>query len=227
MPPRLSTLRTWEIGHNGHVTSASPTPTAPRVHRPNTVAIGTIVWLGSEVMFFAGLFAIFFTLQAMAPAQFDAGHAMLNIPFAVGNTIVLISSSFTCQIGVSHAEAGRRSRKDNGGRWATIEWFYLSAILGSIFIAGQVFEYATLVSEGYVLNLNSYTSAFFMATGFHGLHVTGGILAFLIVIVRLYAVRKMGKREMQSAMAISYYWHFVDVVWVGLFFVIYILPFIQ
>lgn len=222
-----STLRTWEIGHNGEVTSATDSRPVQRVHRPNTVAIGTIVWLGSEVMFFAGLFAVFFTLQGTAPAQFDAGHKMLNIPFSVGNTIILIASSFTCQIGVSNAEAGRRSRKENGGKWGAIEWFYLSAILGSIFVAGQVYEYASLVSEGYTLTLDSYTSAFFMATGFHGLHVTGGIVAFLIVIARMYAVRRMGKREMQSAMAVSYYWHFVDVVWVGLFFVIYILPFIQ
>lgn len=200
---------------------------APRVHRPNAVAIGTIVWLGSEVMFFAGLFAIFFTIQAMAPAQFQAGHEVLNVPFAIGNTLILITSSMTCQIAVSHAEAGRRSRAENNGRWAAIEWFYLTVILGAVFVSGQVYEYAVMVSEGYVLNLNSYTSAFFMTTGFHGLHVAGGLVAFLIVIVRMYAVKKMGKREMQSAMAVSYYWHFVDVVWVGLFTIIYILPYIQ
>ncbi|MGO1544147.1 MAG: aa3-type cytochrome oxidase subunit III [Gulosibacter sp.] len=206
------------------VTSLNPASSAPRVHRPNTVAIGTIVWLGSEVMFFAGLFAIYFTLRAMAPEQFAAGHDIMNIPFAAINTAILVSSSVTCQLGVMAAERGQKTR--DGKRLGTIEWYYISAILGSIFMGGQVWEYATLVSEGYVLNLNSFTSAFFMATGFHGLHVLGGILAFFVVIVRLYAVKRMGQREQQSAMAISYYWHFVDVVWVGLFFVIYILPFI-
>ncbi|KAB1644011.1 aa3-type cytochrome oxidase subunit III [Gulosibacter chungangensis] len=209
----------------GTVTSLNPASSAPRVHRPNTVAIGTIVWLGSEVMFFAGLFAIFFTLRAMAPEQFAAGHDVLNIPFAVINTLILVSSSVTCQLGVMAAERGQRFRIKGKG-WGTVEWYYLSAVLGSIFMGGQVWEYATLVSEGYVLNLNAYTSVFFMSTGFHGLHVLGGILAFFVVIARLYAVKKMGQREMQSAMAISYYWHFVDVVWVGLFFVIYLLPFI-
>lgn len=194
------------------------------MHRPNTVAIGTIVWLGSEVMFFAGLFAIYFTLRAMAPEQFAAGHDIMNIPFAAVNTAILVSSSVTCQIGVMAAERGQAFR--DGKRWGCVEWYYLSAFLGSVFMAGQVWEYATLVSEGYVLNLNSFTSSFFMATGFHGLHVLGGILAFFVVIVRIYAVRKMGQRETHSAMAISYYWHFVDVVWVGLFFVIYILPYI-
>ena len=209
----------------GRVTSVSPASSAPRVHRPNTVAIGTIVWLGSELMFFAGLFAIYFTLRAMAPEQFAAGHDVMNIPFSVANTVILVLSSVTCQIGVMAAERGQKSKEN--GKWGTIEWFYLSAILGSIFIGGQVFEYATLVSEGYVLNLNAFTSSFFMATGFHGLHVLGGIIAFFLVIGRLYAVRKMGQREASSAIAVSYYWHFVDVVWVGLFFVIYILPFIS
>ena len=209
----------------GIVTSVTPASSAPRVHRPNTVAIGTIVWLGSEVMFFAGLFAIYFTLRAMAPEQFQAGHDIMNIPFATINTMILVSSSVTCQFGVMAAERGQKLR--DGRKWGTVEWFYLSALLGSIFVAGQVWEYATLVSEGYVFNLNAFTSAFFMATGFHGLHVLGGIIGFLFVIGRMYAVRRLGKREASSAIAISYYWHFVDVVWIGLFFVIYILPFIS
>jgi len=213
----------------GHVTAATPVSAVPTVHRPNTTAIGVIVWLGSEVMFFAGLFAIYFTLRAMAPEQFQVGHDALNIPFASVNTIILIASSFTCQFGVFAAERAQ-ARKTGGAldlkNWGTVEWFYLSAFLGAIFIGGQVWEYATLASEGFVLNFNAFTSAFFMTTGFHGLHVTGGILTFFLVIGRIYAARRMGHREVTSALCISYYWHFVDVVWVGLFFVIYMLPFI-
>lgn len=201
----------------------------PNVHRPSAAAIGTIVWLGSEVMFFAGLFAIYFTLRAVAIEQFEAGHSILNVPYALINTIILIASSVTCQFGVFAAERGQKSRFESPSKkkWGTIEWFYLSAFLGAIFIAGQVWEYATLVSEGYTFNLNAYTSAFFLSTGFHGLHVLGGIVAFLLVIVRMYAVRKMGNREAISAIVVSYYWHFVDVVWIGLFFIIYILPYIS
>ena len=211
----------------GCVTAATSTHTAPAVKRPNTTAIGVIVWLGSEVMFFAGLFAIYFTLRAMAPEQFAAGHDVLNIPFSTINTIILVSSSFTCQFGVFAAERGQaRATGGAPSKWGTVEWFYLTVILGAIFVAGQVWEYATLVSEGYNLNLNAFTSAFYMTTGFHGLHVTGGLVAFLLVIGRIYAVRKMGFREATSAICVSYYWHFVDVVWVGLFFVIYLLPFI-
>ncbi len=88
---------------------------------------------------------------------------------------------------------------------------------------GQIFEYATLVTEGITLSSNAYGSAFYMTTGFHGLHVTGGLIAFLLVIGRIFAVRSMGHREATSAIVVSYYWHFVDVVWIGLFLVIYVL----
>jgi cytochrome c oxidase subunit 3 len=95
--------------------------------------------------------------------------------------------------------------------------------MGAVFVAGQVLEYAVLVSEGIALNSDAYGSAFYLTTGFHGLHVTGGLIAFLLVIGRAYAVRVFTHREATSAIVVSYYWHFVDVVWIGLFLVIYVL----
>src|SRR6187399_1528626 len=90
------------IGHNGGVTSTSITHTAvaPVVNRPNSVAVGTIVWLGSEVMFFAGLFAIYFTLRSTSPELWAFESDRLNVPFALTNTIILVLSSVTCQFGV-------------------------------------------------------------------------------------------------------------------------------
>jgi cytochrome c oxidase subunit 3 len=86
-----------------------------------------------------------------------------------------------------------------------------------------VYEYALLASYGLTLSSDAYGSAFFLTTGFHGLHVTGGLIAFLLVIGRAYAVKNFTHREATSAIVVSYYWHFVDVVWIGLFLVIYIL----
>jgi cytochrome c oxidase subunit 3 len=86
-----------------------------------------------------------------------------------------------------------------------------------------VLEYATLVSEGISLSSNAYGSAFYLTTGFHALHVTGGLIAFLLVIGRAFAVKIFGHKEATSAIVVSYYWHFVDVVWIGLFAVIYII----
>ncbi|GAB3617601.1 heme-copper oxidase subunit III [Okibacterium endophyticum] len=216
-----------DIGHNGTVTSTSLNYAAgkPKINRPNPVAVGTIVWLGSEVMFFAGLFAIYFTLRSTSPDLFAAEFEKLNIPFAAINTIILVSSSFTCQWGVFAAERMQpRSTGWKPSQWGMIEWFYLTFALGAVFVGGQVWEYATLVSEGVAFDTNSYASAFFLTTGFHGLHVTGGLVAFLLVIGRAYAQKNFSHRTATSAIVVSYYWHFVDVVWVGLFFVIYILP---
>ncbi|MDR9396665.1 heme-copper oxidase subunit III [Pontimonas sp.] len=203
------------------VTSANMQPT---INRPNTVAVGTIVWLGSEVMFFAGLFAIYFTLRSTSPELWESRIEFLDVPFAAVNTTILVLSSVTAQFGVFAAERLQpRATGASPTKWGMIEWFFLTYLMGAIFIAGQVYEYAVLVSEGLALNSDAYGSAFYLTTGFHGLHVTGGLIAFLLVIGRAYAVKVFTHREATSAIVVSYYWHFVDVVWIGLFLVIYVL----
>ena len=207
-------------------TSLSRPSGGPVVNRPSTVAVGTIVWLGSEVMFFAGLFAIYFTLRSTSPGLWAAETAKLDVPFALTNTIMLVLSSVTCQFGVFAAErmqARRTGKLFQVGSWGMVEWFFLTYSMGAAFICLQVFEYAHLISEHVTLSSSAYGSAFYMTTGFHGLHVTGGLIAFLLVIGRAYAVKRFGHKEATSAIVVSYYWHFVDVVWIGLYFVIYIL----
>ena len=194
------------------------------VNRPNVVAIGTIVWLGSEVMFFAGLFAIYFTLRSTSPDLWQSETAFLNVPFSAVNTFVLVASSVTCQMGVFAAEKLRPRRKSwKLTEWGMVEWFFVTYVMGAIFVIVQIFEYATLVGEGIGLDSNPYASAFYLTTGFHGLHVTGGLIAFLLVIGRAYSVKRFGHKEATTAIVVSYYWHFVDVVWIALFAVIYLL----
>ncbi len=213
------------IGHNGRVTSPSLT-SAPVVNRPNVVQVGTIVWLGSEVMFFAGLFAIYFTLRSTSPELWAEQSGKLNFTYSLINTLILVSSSFTCQAGVFAAErlqARRTGTLLQFWKWGTVEFFFATFVLGAIFVVGQVYEYGMLVTEGVGLQSDAYGSAFYLTTGFHGLHVTAGLVAFLLVIGRIYAVRTFTHREAVSAIVVSYYWHFVDVVWIGLFLVIYVL----
>ena len=208
------------------VTSTSLTHSVgvPVVNRPNPVAIGTIVWLGSEVMFFSGLFAIYFTLRSTSPGLWAAETAVHNVPFALTITIILVLSSVTAQFGVFAAERLQPRRTGwKPSQWGMVEWFFLSFALGATFVTGQVFEYATLVSEHISLSSNQYGSAFYITTGFHGLHVLGGLIAFLLIIGRAYSVKNFGHKEATSAIVVSYYWHFVDVVWIGLFFIIYLL----
>jgi len=223
-----SIVVTPAIGHNGRVTSSSIAhgPTAGVINRPNVVQVGTIVWLGSEVMFFAGLFAIYFTLRSTSPELWAEQSSKLNITFSAIITIILVSSSFTAQFGVFAAERLQKWRTGKlleFWKWGMVEWFYATYVLGALFIIGQVYEYALLISEGVGFVSDSYGSAFYLTTGFHGLHVTGGLLAMLLVLGRVFAVRNFTHKEATTTIVVSYYWHFVDVVWIGLFLVIYVL----
>ena len=191
------------------------------------VAVGTIVWLSSELMFFAALFAMYFTTRAVqGPKVWLESTEMLNIPFAAFNTTVLVLSSVTCQFGVFAAERYQSRREGsliNIKSWGMREWFALTFLMGGLFVAGQIYEYAHLVAEGLALSTNAYSSVFYIATGFHGLHVTGGLIAFLIVMIRVAKARRFTQGQATTAIVVSYYWHFVDVVWIALFSAIYLI----
>ncbi len=198
-----------------------------KMNRPNTVAVGTIVWLSSELMFFAALFAMYFTTRSVqGPAIWLESTKLLDIPFAAFNTTILVLSSVTCQFGVFAAERFQASRSGSIFKfslWGMREWFALTFLMGSVFIGGQVYEYAKLVSEGVSLSAQAYGSVFYITTGFHGLHVIGGLIAFLVVLVRVFRAKKFGHKQATTAIVVSYYWHFVDIVWVALFSVIYLI----
>jgi cytochrome c oxidase subunit 3 len=198
-----------------------------KITRPNLVAVGTIVWLSSELMFFAALFAMYFTTRAVqGPEVWLESTEILNIPFAVLNTTVLVLSSVTCQFGVFAAERYQSRRTGSLlkiSSWGMREWFALTFLMGGFFIAGQIYEYASLVTEGLALSTNAYGSVFYIATGFHGLHVTGGLVAFLIVLLRVAKARRFTQSQATTAIVVSYYWHFVDVVWIALFSAIYLI----
>jgi cytochrome c oxidase subunit III len=190
------------------------------------VSVGTIVWLSSELMFFAALFASYFTIRAVSTELWAQETEKLNVPFASVNTTILVLSSFTCQMGVFAAEAGRVGR--SGGlldvkAWGLREWFVLTYVMGAIFIGGQAFEYTELIHEGITIPHSAYGTMFYLTTGFHGLHVTGGLIAFLFVLGRTFVARRFTHEQAVTAIVVSYYWHFVDVVWVGLFATIYLI----
>jgi cytochrome c oxidase subunit III len=211
------------------VATATAIP-ASRLHghhdRPSMVSVGTIVWLSSELMFFAALFASYFTIRAVSQDLWAQNTALLNVPFASVNTTILVLSSLTCQMGVFAAERGQVGRV--GGvfqvkGWGLREWFVLTYLMGAVFIAGQAFEYVSLVHEGVTIPASSYGTMFYLTTGFHGIHVTGGLVAFLFVLGRTFLARKFTHEQAVSAIVTSYYWHFVDVVWIGLFATIYLI----
>ena len=190
------------------------------------VSVGTIIWLASELMFFAALFASYFTIRAQSEALWAAKTELLNVPFSSVNTLILVLSSVTCQLGVFAAERGQVGRSGSVFKvsgWGLREWFVLTYIMGAVFIGGQALEYAELVHEGLTIPSDAYGTMFYLTTGFHGLHVTGGLVAFIFVLGRTYMARKFTHEQAVSAIVVSYYWHFVDVVWIALFATIYLI----
>ena len=124
-------------------------------------------------------------------------------------------SSVTCQLGVFAAE--------RGDVYGLRRWFVLTLVMGAVFVGGQLNEYHTLVTdEGTTIASAPYGSVFFLTTGFHGLHVICGLFAFVIVLLRS-TIGRYSPEKATSAIVVSYYWHFVDVVWIGLFAAIYII----
>jgi cytochrome c oxidase subunit 3 len=197
-------------------TVTQPGRTHVPANRPDATAVGTIIWLSSELMFFAALFAMYFTIRSVSPELWASEPKLLNIPFSTLNTTVLVLSSVTCQLGVFAAEKG-----DVVG---LRRWFVITFLMGSFFIGGQVYEYASLVhNDGLTISSNAYGSVFFLTTGFHGLHVTGGLIAFLMVLGRTFSSKRFTHGQATTAIVVSYYWHFVDVVWIGLFATIYLI----
>jgi cytochrome c oxidase subunit 3 len=178
------------------------------------VSVGTIVWLSSELMFFAALFAMYFSIRAADYSQWERHFPTLNLPYALVFTTILVLSSVTCQMGVFAAE--------RGDVYALRRWFTLTFVMGLVFVLGQANEYRHLVEHGIKINTDGYSSMFFLTTGFHGLHVIGGLFAFIIYMIRT-TMGRFTPAQATSAIVVSYYWHFVDVVWIALFFMIYLL----
>jgi len=190
-----------------------------RIHsltRPNMVSVGTIVWLSSELMFFAALFAMYFSIRASEVGQeLWAEHTPhLNLPYALTFTTILVLSSVTCQFGVFAAE--------RGDVYGLRRWFAITFVMGLAFVLGQAYEYTQLVTEGIKINEDGYGTMFYLTTGFHGLHVTGGLVAFIFFMIRTTLAR-FTPAQATAAIVVSYYWHFVDVVWIALFAMIYLL----
>ena len=192
--------------------TASVTEAAPRTpaNRPNLVSVGTIIWLSSELMFFAALFAMYFTVRSVVKGEgLPWPGAHLDIALGSVNTTVLLLSSVTCQMGVFAVERGQVGRVGsifNVSKWGLREWYVLTFLMGLYFDLGQAYE-----------------SVFYIPTGFHGLHVAGGLVAFLFLLGRTYAAKRFTREQQISAIVVSYYWHFVDVVWIGLFTTIYLI----
>jgi cytochrome c oxidase subunit III len=171
--------------------------------------VGAVVWLASEAMFFGGLFAAWFFLRGETDVWPPEG-VELEVGRTLLATLVLVASSFTMHAGHRAAE---RHREELATRWVL-----LTALLGAIFLSNQALEWANLAFE---VSSHAYGTMFYVLTGFHGLHVLGGIVLMLTVVGATTGRSRMHLDD--PLLVTSYYWHFVDVVWVAMFLVVYVL----
>jgi cytochrome c oxidase subunit 3 len=193
-------------------------PAAPApVHHENagmpTALVGMLLFIASEVMFFGGLFATYFNARATTAGAWGPpeGAHELDLPLAAVLTAILVASSFTMQFGVWAI------RRGDTGKLKL--WTGITLVLGLLFLGGQLYDYTVL---GFGIGDGVFATVFYTLTGFHGAHVFGGAVGLTIVLAR--AMRgQFSARNHVAVEAVSMYWHFVDVVWIGVFSVIYLL----
>ncbi len=190
------------------------TATRPHAGRLPGTLLGMLLFISSEVMFFGSLFGAYFTIRAQAPEWPPAGSPQLAVLRTALFSILLISSSATIQLGV-----GAMARDDRAG---FLRWLAVTIGLGVAFLGGQALEYSELLRAGFDVSSNVFLSLFFTMTGFHGLHVVGGLIAMTLVGASARRGDVYGARY-GPVEAVSYYWHFVDVVWILLFTTLYLL----
>jgi heme/copper-type cytochrome/quinol oxidase subunit 3 len=178
--------------------------------------LGMWLFLGSECLLFGGLISTYLLYKSRVPeGRGPTPVELYDIPFTSVSSFVLLMSSLTMVLAVSAITRGdvRNTRV----------WLLATAGLGSIFISGQVYEFTAFVKEGMGFTTNVAASAFFTLTGFHGVHVSLGIL----MLVSLFAMSVRGRLPVERAETVEIvglYWHFVDVVWILIFTVVYLIP---
>ncbi len=179
--------------------------------------LGMLLFITSEVMFFAGLFGAYFSTRAAhSPWPPDKFAGTLNpIGLILIATIILVMSSVTCQLAVN---AIRR-----GDRTAFMRNIAVTFILGIVFLIMQMYDYSVLFGEGLTMDAGPFGTTYYTLTGFHGAHVFGGVIMLGVVLYRGTA-GQFSARHHDAVEAASLYWHFVDVVWIILFSVLYLLP---
>lgn len=176
--------------------------------------VGMLLFISSEVMFFGGLFATYFSARASfsgawGPPAPAPELEILPVPLPI--TLILLSSSVTMHWAVRAIARGNQR--------ALRGWLIVTLSLGILFLAGQLYDYTTL---GFGISDGVYGTVFFTLTGFHGAHVFGGVVGLLILTARA-AAGQFSARNHVAVEAVSYYWHFVDAVWLALFTTLYFL----
>lgn len=210
-------VNTWSVTMDAAVAEA-PAVALPRedVHaaepfRMSAVKFAMWLFLASEVMFFAGLLGSYLVLRFSHPDRFSEEALHLNWPLATFNTVVLIGSSLTMALAVSAAQAGQAPR--------TARFLGLTFVLGVVFLIVKAIEYGTKIQLGILPSTSLFYASYFTMTGCHALHLIGGLVP--VTVVGLRALR--GRVDGGKVELVGLYWHFVDLVWIFLFPLLYLI----
>jgi cytochrome c oxidase subunit 3/cytochrome o ubiquinol oxidase subunit 3 len=176
--------------------------------------LGMWLFLGSECLLFGGLISTYMLYRNRHSGSVGPDQ-LWDIPFTSASSFVLLTSSLTMVLAVSAA-----NRKDERN---TRIWLLVTATLGGLFLAGQVYEFTTFYREGLGYTTSLFSSSFYTLTGFHGVHVSVGVI-MLLALVGMIATGKLRGDKAETVELVGLYWHFVDIVWIIIFTLVYLIP---
>jgi heme/copper-type cytochrome/quinol oxidase subunit 3 len=180
-----------------------------------SVKLAMWLFLASECLLFGALISTY-VLYRGASTQGPTPRDIFDIPYTSISAFVLLASSLTMVLALAAKQRG-----DEGGARL---WLLTTGLLGMVFVGGQIYEFTSFAHEGLTLSVNLFGSTFFFLTGFHGVHVTVGILMLLLLVGMSYAGKLPGERGEMAVEMVGLYWHFVDIVWIVIFTVVYLIP---
>ena len=204
-----------EVIASGHGSPGTETTLGYVQGRLDTTLIGVLLFITSEIMFFAGLFAAYFTVRAGHGNPWPPEGFHPEIEIALVLLAILVTSSLTMEYSLRRIRAGDRT--------GLVRGLTVTLILGAMFLIGQLYDYSIL---GFGVSSGIYGTVFYTLTAFHGAHVFGGVVAIAVMLTR-GAAGQFSARHHAAIEGVSWYWHFVDVVWIALVTTLYVLPILE
>jgi cytochrome o ubiquinol oxidase subunit 3 len=177
---------------------------------------GFWVYLMTDLLMFSILFACYAVLHGNT-AGGEGGRELFSLPLALTETIILLTSSFTAGIGMYMARSGKKAQ--------TLIWFGLTFLLGAAFLFFELKEFTEFIAEGHTMRSSAFLSSFFVLVGTHGLHITSGLL-WMAATLFFTAKRGLNKAMVRKLSMLSLFWHFLDIVWIFIFTIVYLGAFV-
>jgi len=190
-------------------------PTHHQAEADDRALFGFWIYLMTDLLMFSVLFAVYAVLHGNTDGG-KTGKDLFSLNLALTETLILLTSSFTCGIGMIAARAGRKNQ--------VLTWFGLTFILGLIFLGLELNEFSNLIREGHTIQSNAFLSSFFTLVGTHGLHITSGLLWMAVTLIYI-AKRGLNSNMVRKLAMLSLFWHFLDIVWIFIFTIVYLRAF--